>query len=108
MINFINKILTRFQLKLISTKPINLVEESVRFLDSIPKSFLSDHDFSTYVGDIVYLKDKKTGKIYYRQIEGKDFKYFCDCDGDDNVPFEEMYNQTTFTEETLKEKLNNG
>jgi hypothetical protein len=91
MINLINKILARFQLKLVSTKPVSLVDESVKFLNTIPKSFLPDTDFSTYVGDINYVTDK-TGKTYFR-VAGKEDNYF-DFDGD------------TYTLEELQEKLN--
>jgi hypothetical protein len=92
MTNLINKLLARFQLKLVSTKPVSLVDETVKFLDTIPKGALPDHDFSTYVGDINYVRDK-TGKSYFLQrVLGAEDKYF-NFDGD------------TYTAEELQEKL---
>jgi hypothetical protein len=55
MINLLNKILSRFNLKLINIKPVRLVDEAVKFLDTIPKDSLLDVDISCYVGDINYV-----------------------------------------------------
>lgn len=93
IINLINKILVRFQLKIVSTKPVNLVEETVKFLNTIPKRALPDHDFSTYVGDINYITNKN-GKTYFRRIVGTEYQYF-DFDGN------------TYTPEEMREKLTN-
>ena len=93
MINLLNKILSRFNLKLVSTKPVDFVKETVKFLDTIPPEDLrNDGLLPPYVGDITFVKDK-TGKTYFRQEVGRDYKYF-DYDGD------------TYTPEELEEKLN--
>ena len=90
MINLLNKILSRFHLKLISTKPVSLVEESVKFLNSVPKSDLSGLDYmSCYVGDINYVQEivgsefpQVSGKTYFQhQVLGKD-KTFFNFDGE--------------------------
>ena len=114
MINLINKLLAKFNLKLeyINQKPdTRLVEASVRFMDTIPKSILSDMGLlSTYVGDINYIQRKVngefpqvSGEIYYKSASEK---YFCDYNGDENAPFEKMHEATTFTEQKLQNKLN--
>jgi hypothetical protein len=94
MINLLNKILSRFNLKLVSTKPdTRLVDETVKFLNTFsPDDLCDDKFFPPYVGDINYLEDKN-GKTYFRQVLGKEYKYF-DYDGD------------TYTPEQLQEKLN--
>ena len=113
MINLINKILAKFNLKLeyINQKPdTSLVEASVRFMDTIPKRTLSDRGLlSTYVGDINYIQKQVNGE--FPQVSGETYyksaseKYFCDYNGDENVPFEKMYEATTFTEQKLQNKL---
>lgn len=106
MTNLINKILARFQLKLVSTKPVSLVDETVKFLKN-HKDYWNDDVFSPpYVGDVVFVKDKITGQPYFRQ-SGTEEKYFCDYDGDPNVSFNQMYEETTFTAEEMREKLTN-
>ncbi len=55
MINLLNKILSRFHLKLVSTKPVDLVKESVKFLNTIPSK-----DFLEYLMQMV--DDIATGK----------------------------------------------
>jgi hypothetical protein len=105
MTNLINKLLSIFNLKLVSTKPVNLVEESVKFLNTFPEgSLCDDDDLPLYVGDISYVKDKITTKPYFLQ-SGTEDKYFCDYDGDENVEFKQMYEETTFTAKQLQEKL---
>ena len=114
MTNLINKLLAKFNLKLeyIEQKPdTRLVEASVRFMDTIPKSTLSDRGLlSTYVGDINYIQKKVNGE--FPQVSGETYyksqyeKYFCDYNGDENVRFEKMYEATTFTEQKLQNKLN--
>ena len=91
MYNLLNKLLSRFQLKLVSTKPVNLVKESVKFLNTLG-DLRNDGLLPPYVGDVTFVKDK-TGKTYFRQEVGRDYKYF-DYDGD------------TYTTEQLQEKLN--
>ena len=94
MIDLFNKLLARFQLKIVSTKPVDLVKETVKFLNTIPPEDLrNDNLLPPYVGDITFLKDSKTHKTYFRQEVGRDYKYF-DYDGD------------TYTPEQLEEKLN--
>ena len=94
MINLLNKILSRFNLKLVSTKPdTRLVDETVKFLNTLG-DLRNDGLIPPYVGDIIFVKDSKTRKTYFRQEVGRDYKYF-DYDGD------------TYTPEQLQEKLNN-
>ena len=94
MINLLNKILSRFNLKLVSTKPdTRLVDETVKFLNTFsPDDLCDDEFFPPYVADINYLEDKN-GKTYFRQEVGREYKYF-DYDGD------------AYTPEQLQEKLN--
>ena len=92
MYNLLNKLLSRFHLKLVSTKPeTRLVKESVKFLNTLG-DLRNDGLLPPYVGDITFVKDK-TGKTYFRQEVGRDHKYF-DYDGD------------TYTPEQLQDKLN--
>ena len=62
MTNLINRILAKFNLKLeyINQKPdTSLVEATVRFMDTIPKSILPNSCLgSSYVGDINYIQKK--------------------------------------------------
>ena len=129
MYNLLNKLLSRFHLKLVSTKPdTRLVDETVKFLNRTEYSggLCGVHDVDItkeiphdyYVGDITFVKDK-TGKTYFRDNfrmeqkgdkyhcdhNGRD-KYFCDYDGDPNDPWKKMYEETRFTTEQLQEKLN--
>ena len=100
MYNLLNKLLSRFQLKLVSTKPdTRLVKESVKFLNTLG-DLRNDGLLPPYVGDIGYLQKavkgefpQVSGKTYFRQVLGKEYKYF-DYDGD------------TYTPEQLQEKLN--
>ena len=100
MINLLNKILSRFNLKLVSTKPdTRLVDETVKFLNTLG-DLRNDGLLPPYVGDVVYhQKEVKgefpqvSGKTYFRQVVGTEYKYF-DYDGD------------TYTPEQLQEKLN--
>ena len=100
MINLLNKILSRFNLKLVSTKPdTRLVDETVKFLNTLG-DLRNDGLLPPYVGDIGYLQKavkgefpQVSGKTYFRQEVGRDYKYF-DYDGD------------TYTPEELQEKLN--
>jgi len=119
MINLLNKLLSRFNLKLVSTKPVDFVKETVKFLNTIPPEDLrNDGLLPPYVGDITFVTDK-TGKTYFRDnfrmeqkgdkyhcdYNGRD-KYFCDYDGDPNDPWKKMYEESRFTPEQLQEKLN--
>ena len=99
MINLLNKILSRFNLKLVSTKPVDFVKETVKFLNTLG-DLRNDGLLPPYVGDVVYLQKavkgefpQVSGKTYFRQEVGRDYKYF-DYDGD------------TYTPEQLQEKLN--
>ena len=113
MINLINKILAKFNLKLeyINQKPdTRLVEASVKFMDTIPKSILPNTGLrSSYVGDINYIQKQVNGE--FPQVSGETYyksaseKYFCDYNGDETAPFEKMHEATTFTTEKLKNKL---
>ena len=100
MINLLNKLLSRFNLKLVSTKPdTRLVDETVKFLNTLG-DLRNDGLLPPYVGDVVYLQKavkgefpQVSGKTYFRQEVGRDYKYY-DYDGD------------TYTPEQLQEKLN--
>ena len=130
MTNLLNKLLSRFQLKLVSTKPdTSLVDETVKFLNRTEYSggLCGVHDVDItkeiphdyYVGDVTFVKDSKTRKTYFRDNfrmekkgdkyhcdnNGRD-KYFCDYDGDPNDSWKKMYEETRFTTEELQEKLN--
>jgi len=97
MINLFNKLLARFGFQLVSTKPdTTLVEATVKFLNTIPKSALTDVEFlPPYVGDINYVKEKVngefpqvSGKTYYEhQVLGKDRTFF-NFDGEKYAPEE--------------------
>jgi hypothetical protein len=107
MIILINKLLAIFQLKLVSTKPVDLIQESVKYMNTLsPEELRNDNILSSYVGDINYVMDKND-KTYFRQEVGTGYKYLCDYDGDENVSFEKMYEETDFTEEQMREKLTN-
>ena len=91
MYNLLNKILSRFHLKLVSTKPVDLVKESVKFLNTLG-DLRNDGLLPPYVGDVVYhQKEVKgefpqvSGKTYFRQVVGTEHKYF-DYDGDTYTP----------------------
>jgi hypothetical protein len=83
MIDLFNKLLARFQLKIVSTKPVDLVEATVKFMNNHPKVF-SGSLGSEYIGDINYVKEKVngefpqvSGKTYYEhQVLGKDRTFF--------------------------------
>ena len=102
MYNLLNKLLSRFNLKLVYTKPdTRLVKATVKFMNENPKQFTGSLDCDDYIGDINYVKEKVngefpqvSGKTYLRQVLGKEYKYF-DYDGD------------TYTPEQLQQKLNN-
>ena len=115
MTNLINKLLEKFNLKLvyIKQKPdLSLVEATVKFLNKNPK-FVSycknDTNINDYLGDINYVQKRVNGE--FTQVSGETYyksqyeKYFCDYNGNENVPFEKMYEATTFTTEQLKNKL---
>ena len=110
MINLLNKLLSRFNLKLVSTKPVDFVKETVKFLNTIPPEDLrNDGLLPPYVGDVVYHQKEVKGE--FPQVSGETYyksqyeKYFCDYDGDD-ASFMKMYEETTFTSQQLQEKLN--
>ena len=130
MYNLLNKILSLFHLKLVSTKPdTRLVDETMKFLNRTEYSggLCGVHDVDItkeiphdyYVGDITFVEDSKTGKTYFRDnfrmeqkgdkyhcdYNGRD-KYFCEYSGDPNDPWKQMYEETKFTAEELAEKLN--
>ena len=100
MMDLFNKLLARFQLKIVSTKPVDLVEATVKFMNNHPKVF-SGSLGSEYIGDINYVKEKVngefpqvSGKTYYEhQVLGKDRTFF-NFDGE------------KYTTQELVEKLN--
>ena len=115
MTKLINKLLSYFNLKLVSTKlDKSLVDETMKYLNRLG-DLRNDSLLSPYVGDIVYLQERVkgefpqvSGKTYIRQNGGED-KYFCDYEGGAETPskeeFMEMYEKTTFTSEELDAKL---
>ena len=92
MYNLLNKILSRFHLKLVSTKPdTRLVKESVKFLNTLG-DLRNDGLLPPYVGDVVYHQKavkgefpQVSGKTYLRKVVGTEHKYF-DYDGDTYTP----------------------
>jgi hypothetical protein len=86
MINLLNKILSRFHLKLVYTKPdTRLVDETVKFLNTFSSEELrNDGLLPPYVGDITFVEGSKT---YFRQVVGTEHKYF-DYDGNTYTPEE--------------------
>ena len=105
MINLLNKILSRFNLKLVSTKPdTRLVDETVKFLNTLG-DLRNDGLLPPYVGDINYLEDKD-GRTYYQ--DGRSKNYFCDYDvkNPSKEVLDLMITETKFTPEQLEEKLN--
>jgi hypothetical protein len=120
MTNIINKLLARFgfQLVYIKQKPdLSLVEASVKFLNENPK-FVSDpvKPNNFYLGDINYLKEivddefpQVSGETYYKSQHSQYEKYFCDYNADEKTlskeDFKKIYDETTFTTEQLKNKL---
>lgn len=112
MINLLNKFLSKFNLQVVPKQEqelqqeYSLVEESVKFLDTLPKDDMRNWDgiTSLYIGDINYYEDKN-GKTYYQDKE----KYFCDYDMKN--PSQEvlghMIAETTFTKEQLEGKFKN-
>jgi len=103
MIKLLNKILAKFQLELISTKvDTSLVEETVKFLNTIPKSALTDGLLPPYVGDINYVKERVEGEFpqvsgttYFKSQIPTEKKSFFNFDGE------------KLDEQELAEKLNN-
>jgi len=103
MIKLLNKILAKFQLELISTKvDTSLVEETVKFLNTIPKSALTDGLLPPYVGDISYVKERVEGEFpqvsgttYFKSQIPTEKKSFFNFDGE------------KLDEQELAEKLNN-
>ena len=84
MINLLNKLLARFEFRLVSTKPVDLVDETVKFMNENPKQFTGSLDCDDYIGDINYVKEKVNGEFpqvsgrtyYEHQVLGKDRTYF--------------------------------
>lgn len=108
MINLLNKLFSRFNLRVISPEQqeeYSLVNETVKFLNKCSKDNLSTYD-NHYVGDIQYLQDKN-GKPYYQDHRTQN--YFCDYDM--KKPSKEvlgnMIAETKFTPDELKDKLKN-
>jgi len=97
MINLLNKLLARFGFQLVSIKPdTTLVKATLRFMNTIPKSALTDVGLlPPYVGDINYVKEKVEGEFpqvsgttyYEEQHYGTNKKYF-NFDGERYAPEE--------------------
>jgi hypothetical protein len=114
MINLLNKILSRFEFRLVSKEELHKEERC--FLDDIKSpEFMNKHpefldrylsakkNKSLYVGDINYIEDKN-GKTYYQDSKN----YFCDYDikNPSKEVLGHMIRETKFTPEQLQEKLN--
>jgi hypothetical protein len=104
MIKLLNKILAKFQLELISTKvDTSLVEETVKFLNTIPKSALTDVGLlPPYVGDINYVKERVEGE--FPQVSGT--TYFKSQIPTEKKPFFN-FDGEKLDEQELVEKLKN-
>ena len=103
MFKLINKLLAKFDLKLISTKEVGLVEKTVNFLNENPKCVSSDeHLRSEYVGDISYVKDK-SGTTYFAHIG--DYKEQMEDGAKPLWFYENGKERETVSVETLEEKL---
>ena len=115
MINFLKKLLSKFNLELSSKQE---QEEKVNsFLDDISSpEFAKKHPefldrFLTakkhkdlHIGDIEYLQDKN-GKTYYQ--DSRNQTYYCDYDlkNPSQEVLGHMIEETTFTQEELERKL---
>jgi len=104
MIKLLNKILSKFQLELISTKvDTSLVEETVKFLEENPKRFSDSVESDVfYIGDINYVKERVEGEFpqvsgttYFKSQIPTEKKSFFNFDGE------------KLDEQELVEKLNN-
>jgi len=99
--NLINKLLSIFNLKLVSTKPdTRLVKETVKFLDQHRDYWNDDVFFPPYVGDINYVQEWVEGE--FPQVSGG--TYICKrVLGIKDKYYD--YNGDTYTVEQLQEKL---
>jgi len=99
--NLINKLLSIFNLKLVSTKPdTSLVKESVKFLERHKDYWNDDIFFPPYVGDINYVQERVKGE--FPQVSGT--TYICErVLGTEDKYYD--YNGDTYTAEQLQEKL---
>ena len=104
MIKLLNKILSKFQLELISTKvDTSLVEETVKFLEENPKRFSDSVESDVfYIGDINYVKERVEGEFpqvsgttYFKSQIPTEKKSFFNFDGE------------KLDEQELVEKLSN-
>jgi hypothetical protein len=115
MIDLLNKLLSRFNLQVVSKEEPHKEERS--FLEDITSpEFIQKHpeffdryvegqkNKSLYIGDINYLEDKN-GKTYYQDLRSK--IYYCDYDvkKPSNEVLNHMIEETRFTPEELAEKL---
>ena len=102
MINLLNKLLARFGFRLVSTKPVDLVEATVKFMKENPKYFEGCDLQSNYVGDINYVKERVEGE--FPQVSGT--TYFKSQIRTDQKPFFN-YDGEKLSEYQLKKKLKN-
>ena len=105
MIKLLNKILKRFNLQLISTKPdLSLVKETLKFMKDNSKHFEGDQHLysitSGYVGDINYVKERVEGE--FPQVSGTTY-YQHQVYGGDKTFYN--YEGQSFTTQELQEKL---
>ena len=114
MINLLNKILSRFEFRLVSKEEPHKEERcflddmtSPEFMNKHPefldRYFSAKKNKSFYVGDINYIVNKN-GKTYYQDSKN----YFCDYDikNPSKEVLGDMIRETKFTPEELQEKLN--
>jgi len=99
--NLINKLLSIFNLKLVSTKPdTRLVKETVKFLDQYKDYWNGDVFFPPYVGDINYVQEWVEGE--FPQVSGG--TYICErILGIEDKYYD--YKGDIFTSQQLQEKL---
>lgn len=120
MIDLLNKLLSQFNLQVVKSSTeeppeeppeerdflhnITTPEFAQKYPDFLDRYLFAKKHKSLYVGDINYIQDKK-GKPYFKDQYNK---YYCDYDtkNPSNVVLNHMINETTFTEEELRKKLN--
>lgn len=119
MIEFLKKLFSKPEPAVVPKQPkkplkisdniLEDIKENPWFLDKYP-DFLDrwlegKRNVSLYRGNINYIQDKD-GKTYYKDLNSG--KYFCDCDlkKPPKEVLDYMIAETTFTEDELKEKLN--
>jgi len=102
MINLLNKILAVFKVKLVSTKPVDLVQETVKFMKENPEYLSTAEFYPPYVGDINYVKERVEGE--FPQVSGT--TYFQSQVPTENKPYFNSDGEK-LSEYQLKKRLKN-